>query len=93
MGDPGKVILLEKIIEIIERDKLLEHVQKTGEYLLCRLKEMEKEFSPIFHSARGKGTFIAITGETPQRRDELVAKLKTKGEYLSVGYFLWRSFS
>ncbi|ENN75452.1 hypothetical protein YQE_08002, partial [Dendroctonus ponderosae] len=79
MGDPGKVILLEKIIDIIVRDQLLQNVRLTGDYLLKQLQCMEKEFSPIIHSTRGRGTFIAITAETPEKRDEMIKRLKSKG--------------
>ncbi|XP_066157229.1 probable 4-aminobutyrate aminotransferase, mitochondrial [Euwallacea fornicatus] len=79
MGDPGKVILLEKIIDIISRDDLLEHVRKTGKYLIEQLKRMEKEFAPLFHSTRGRGTFVAITAESAGARDQMIDKLRAKG--------------
>lgn len=33
MGEPAKVVLLEKVIEVIKRDKLLENVQAAGNHL------------------------------------------------------------
>lgn len=32
MGEPSKVILLEKVVEIIKRDKLIENVRVTGSF-------------------------------------------------------------
>ncbi|KAF7988839.1 hypothetical protein HCN44_007149 [Aphidius gifuensis] len=79
MGDPSKLILLEAIIGVIKRDKLLEKVAKVGDYTLKQLKIMEKEYSNIINSSRGKGTFISFDGATPQIRDNIVKKLLTKG--------------
>ncbi|XP_050310399.1 4-aminobutyrate aminotransferase, mitochondrial-like isoform X2 [Anthonomus grandis grandis] len=79
MGDPGKVILLEKVLEVIVRDDLLEHVRQTGEYVLKHLKDLETEFCPLFHSSRGRGTFIAFTAQTTEKRDEMIMLLKEKG--------------
>lgn len=30
MGEPSKVVLLEKVIEVIKRDKLMDNVKTTG---------------------------------------------------------------
>jgi 4-aminobutyrate aminotransferase/(S)-3-amino-2-methylpropionate transaminase len=30
MGEPSKVVLLEKVIDVIKRDKLIENVKVTG---------------------------------------------------------------
>ncbi|KAL1494315.1 hypothetical protein ABEB36_009931 [Hypothenemus hampei] len=79
MGDPGKVILLEKIIEIISRDNVLENVRQTGEYILQHLQVMEQQFAPLIHSTRGRGNFIAVTAATSEKRDEIIEKLKRKG--------------
>lgn len=86
MGDPGKMILLEKIIGIIQKNRLLENVKSTGEYVLGQLKEMEKEFAPLVHSARGRGTFLAVTADTEAKRDEMIAKLKSKGAIIVKRY-------
>ncbi|CAG9760848.1 unnamed protein product [Ceutorhynchus assimilis] len=79
MGDPGKVILLEKYLEIIKRDKLLENVRSTGKYTLECLKQIQSEFAPFIHSVRGRGTFIALTAETTEKRDEIIRRLRAKG--------------
>ncbi|KAG8036223.1 hypothetical protein G9C98_004803, partial [Cotesia typhae] len=79
MGDPSKLIMLEAIVNIIQRDNLLEKVSKVGEYTLDNLKKIEKEFSTVINSSRGRGTFIAFNGATPQIRDQIVKKLLAKG--------------
>ncbi|XP_034937989.1 4-aminobutyrate aminotransferase, mitochondrial [Chelonus insularis] len=79
MGDPSKLILLETIIEIIQRDNLLEKVSKVGQYTLEKLETLEKEHSNIINSSRGRGTFIAFNGATPEIRDSIIKKLLKKG--------------
>ncbi|XP_030753245.1 4-aminobutyrate aminotransferase, mitochondrial-like [Sitophilus oryzae] len=79
MGDPSKVIMLESILNIIKRDDLLQLVRDTGDYMKCQLGELEKEFCPLVHSTRGRGTFLAITAQTPEIRDDIINRLRTKG--------------
>ncbi|CAH1127693.1 unnamed protein product [Ceutorhynchus assimilis] len=79
MGDPGKVIILEKCLKIIMRDKLIENVCSTGKYTLECLEQIQSDFCPTIHSVRGRGTFIAFTAETPEKRNEIIKRLKSKG--------------
>ncbi|XP_008553071.1 4-aminobutyrate aminotransferase, mitochondrial [Microplitis demolitor] len=79
MGDPSKLIMLEAILNVMQRDNLLEKVSKVGEYTLDNLKKMEKEFSTVINSTRGRGTFIAFNGASPKIRDQIVSKLLAKG--------------
>lgn len=79
MGDPSKVVLLESIIKVIKRDNLLSLVQKSGEVLLKGLKDLQKEYPSLIHSARGRGTFLAVTCTSTKLRDDLVARMKMKG--------------
>lgn len=41
MGEPTKVILLEKAIEVIKRDNLLKNVRNIGEELQKGLRDLE----------------------------------------------------
>jgi len=79
MGDPSKLLLLQGVLEVIRRDSLLDLVQKTGEKLLTGLRSFEREFPQLVHSARGRGTYLAITCPSTKLRDDLVARLKKKG--------------
>jgi len=79
MGDPGKILVLEEIIKVIKRDSLLKKVEKTGHHLKCGLLEIEKEFSHILNSTRGRGTFLAINANKTQTRDDILGRLKQKG--------------
>ncbi|XP_030375245.1 4-aminobutyrate aminotransferase, mitochondrial [Scaptodrosophila lebanonensis] len=78
MGDPGKVILLEEIIKVIQEEKLLENVQTAGAVLKNGLLSLEKEF-PIVSATRGRGTFLALNCTNTKVRDSIVAQLKQNG--------------
>ncbi|KAK0074912.1 hypothetical protein PV325_007643 [Microctonus aethiopoides] len=79
MGDPSKLILLEAIIQVIQRDNLLERVSKVGKYTLAQLKILENEFPSVISCSRGRGTFIAFNAASPEIRDKIIRKLLTQG--------------
>jgi 4-aminobutyrate aminotransferase/(S)-3-amino-2-methylpropionate transaminase len=79
MGDPSKLLLLEKIVQVIKRDNLLSVVRESGDVLLKGLKDLQNEFPHLVNSARGRGTFLAVTCQTAGLRDDLVGRLKMKG--------------
>lgn len=78
MGDPGKLLLLQAIVETIKKDNLLSVVQESGRVLTKGLKDFEKEFAAM-SSLRGRGTFIAFDLASDKMRDEFIIKLKQKG--------------
>ena len=41
MGDPSKIVMLEALIDVIERDNLMNNVKDVGKYLLNGVKELE----------------------------------------------------
>lgn len=41
MGEPSKVQVLQKIMDVMKRDNLLENVRKTGDLLLSELKNFQ----------------------------------------------------
>lgn len=79
MGDPGKILILEAILQVIKRDNLLENVKNTGNYLKSGLLEIENDYSNILNSTRGRGTFLAINFKSMELRDKVLTKLKHKG--------------
>jgi len=46
------------LIETIERDKILDNVERVGKYMVRRLSEMSREH-PLIGDVRGKGLLIA----------------------------------
>lgn len=79
MGDPGKLVLLEKILEVIRRDALLDNVNRAGNRLKTGLFAIEKEFSHLLSATRGRGTFLAINCKNTKLRDDVIGRLKQKG--------------
>lgn len=82
MGDPSKVILLEAIVNVIKKEDLLKKVTRVGDYMLKHLMDIQKEYSNLINSARGRGTFIAFDCASPEIRDAVIKKLLTKGKVL-----------
>lgn len=86
MGDPGKLLLLEAILDVIKRDNLLENVTRVGNKLKSGLLQAQKDFPELLNSARGRGTFLAINCTTPKLRDDLVNRLKQKGKSTKLSF-------
>jgi 4-aminobutyrate aminotransferase / (S)-3-amino-2-methylpropionate transaminase len=82
MGDPGKLLLLEGVIDVIKKENLLAQVKRSGDRLLSGLKDLQKEFPAHISRARGRGTFLAVTCSSTKLRDDLVGRLKAKGKFL-----------
>ncbi|MDR0680501.1 MAG: aspartate aminotransferase family protein [Dysgonamonadaceae bacterium] len=61
------------VLEVIEEEKLIENVAKTGEYLIAELKKL-----PYIKEVRGKGLMIGLEFEEPvkQLRDRLLFEEK-----------------
>jgi len=79
MGDPGKLLLLEAVLNVIKRENLLDRVNRAGTRLMNGLKDAQKEFPQLLNSARGRGTFLAINAASGGLREDLVNRLRQKG--------------
>jgi len=79
LGDPLRVAQLEVILEIIERDGLLEHTRQTGLLLLDGLRQLQAQHEGVLSQARGVGTFCAIDASDGPTRDRLVGALRNHG--------------
>eukprot|EP00040_Diaphanoeca_grandis_P039206 m.258421 g.258421 ORF g.258421 m.258421 type:complete len:503 (+) comp36555_c0_seq1:287-1795(+) len=78
MGDPTKLILLRAILDVIDKEELVESSALVGDYLLAGLQELERKY-PVLSNARGLGTLCAIDFESPAARDAFHFKLRNKG--------------
>lgn len=79
MGDPGKVLLLESILNVIKSEALLQNVVKTGAKLKQGLNQAQKDYPHLLNSVRGRGTFLAVNCASSKMRDDAIAALKQKG--------------
>lgn len=80
------MFLLNEVMKVIKRDKLIEQAKDVGEYFQGKLQqlqackhtvyemmiELQKNHSSLLSQARGRGTFAAIDLPNPQARDRLV---------------------
>jgi len=79
MGDPGRISLLETIIQTVHKENLIDLNKKTGDHLLQGLKDLCKTYPDVIHSARGLGTYCAFDGTDSQVRDTIATKLRNAG--------------
>lgn len=79
MGDPVRMIQLDACLKTIKKDKLIEGVNITGQYLYNGLKELQGLYPAQLKNLRGKGTFISIDCKDSAARDKLLAELRNKG--------------
>jgi 4-aminobutyrate aminotransferase/(S)-3-amino-2-methylpropionate transaminase len=79
LGDPLRAAQLEVIAQVIERDRLLENVRVTGDFLLSGLWELAARSSGLLSEPRGAGAFAAVDTRDAQARDALVNALRQRG--------------
>lgn len=74
MGEPLKLIMMNKVIDVVERDDLLEQVNQVGGYLREGFNDMMHRTSGMVNSGRGRGLYLAFDLATPELRDLTVKK-------------------
>ncbi|XP_038215218.1 4-aminobutyrate aminotransferase, mitochondrial [Zerene cesonia] len=79
MGDPGKLILLEKVLNVMKKQNLLSVVNESGKVLKEGLHQLENEFPHLINSVRGRGTFLSFNGSSAECRDKINTDLKKNG--------------
>jgi 4-aminobutyrate aminotransferase/(S)-3-amino-2-methylpropionate transaminase len=79
MGEPLKLIMMNKVIEVVERDQLLDNVNTVGAYLRQGFDDMMHKTGGMVNSGRGRGLYLAFDLATPEIRDQVVAKAFESG--------------
>ena len=59
LGEPSKLLMLQKVVEEIEKKKLLEVVKASGAVLREGMQQVVDAFPDKVNNLRGKGTFLA----------------------------------
>ena len=72
-------MMLEKVVEVMKRDNLLDIAQASGKRLQDGLKDFSSRFPKYVSNVRGLGTFCAFDSDSAEKRDQIVAKLKAEG--------------
>jgi len=84
MGDPAKLLMFDKVSEVVARDGLMESTKVAGAMLLAGLESLAQEFPHLFHNPRGAGTLCAINCKDMDTRVEIVAAMRMQGVLLGV---------
>ncbi|KAG8222857.1 hypothetical protein J437_LFUL003502 [Ladona fulva] len=82
MGDPSKLVLLESVLRVIKRDKLLENAATVGDLTMSGLFKLQNEFAHLLSNVRGRGTFIAFDFPNSRIRDDIKNRLHVKGVHV-----------
>uniref|UniRef100_A0A1I8BCI3 Gamma-amino-N-butyrate transaminase n=1 Tax=Meloidogyne hapla TaxID=6305 RepID=A0A1I8BCI3_MELHA len=72
MGEPTKLVLLEKIVQIVKRDQLVNKAKNIGNSLLVELNKLEKRYPNMLKNSRGIGTLCSFDMPNPTIRDKFV---------------------
>ncbi|MCO5549510.1 hypothetical protein L7F22_002982 [Adiantum nelumboides] len=85
LGDPTRALQAREILRVVRENKLLENTSKVGAYIYENLENLtQTNGKGKMFNLRGKdqGTFIAWDAETPEKRDEVIKKMRLKGVHL-----------
>ncbi|MBI3944777.1 MAG: L-lysine 6-transaminase [Armatimonadetes bacterium] len=78
-GNLTDMVRCQRILEIIHEESLVENARDTGAHLLGRLEALQQEFPTRVSNARGRGLLCAMDLDSPQSRDELIARAYAAG--------------
>jgi 4-aminobutyrate aminotransferase/(S)-3-amino-2-methylpropionate transaminase len=76
-GNPLSCAAALAVLDIIEKDKLVERSNKLGELMKIRLEEMQKKYS-IIGDVRGKGFMQAVELVKDKETKEPAVEMKSK---------------
>ncbi|MEV0033798.1 L-lysine 6-transaminase [Nocardia sp. NPDC050793] len=83
-GNLADMVRARRILEVIERDELIERSKPLGEHLLRRLAELAAAH-PRVTEPRGRGLMCAITLATAELRDAVLTALREREHVLIIG--------
>lgn len=69
------MLRFQLVMEVIEKENLVENARVVGDYLLEGLKDLAEKFPKKISNARGRGLMCAIDLPTPEQRDLLQKEL------------------
>jgi len=82
MGEPVKMLQLNTILDVIDRDDLVNKTKAVGHGLYNGLEQLQLEYPSVITNVRGKGmgTFVALdAAQGGAQRDQILGQLKNKG--------------
>ena len=81
-GGPLACAVALQLLNIIERQKLLKHVEAVGNYLMEQLKKLQKEHGAI-HEVRGLGLMIGMELDSADLAKAVVKQMLERGVILN----------
>lgn len=81
MGDPSKLIMLEKVINVIQSENLVQKTEQTGSKLKKGLSQLQARYQNVISNVRGVGTFCAMDFKDAPTRDKALEQLAMHGVY------------
>ncbi|NUS42236.1 MAG: L-lysine 6-transaminase [Mycobacteriaceae bacterium] len=83
-GNLADMVRARRILEVVERDDLVERAAKLGVHLLNRLTELAARHNAVTEP-RGRGLMCAITLDSPERRAEVLRELYERERVVILG--------
>jgi L-lysine 6-transaminase len=83
-GNLTDMVRTRRILEVLERDELIERSQPLGAHLLRRLEQLAVDH-PRVTEPRGRGLMCAITLASAELRDEVLTALREREHVLILG--------
>ena len=81
-GGPLACAVALQLLNILERQKLLQHIQKTGDYLLEQLKTLQHEHEGI-QEVRGLGLMVGMEFDSVEAAKAVVKQMLERGVILN----------
>ncbi|MFC4602559.1 L-lysine 6-transaminase [Rhodococcus kronopolitis] len=83
-GNLTDMVRARRILEVIERDRLVDRARLLGSHLLGRLDRLAARHGCVT-DPRGRGLMCAVTLDSPARRDAVLARLRADERVLMLG--------
>ncbi|VVC36764.1 Pyridoxal phosphate-dependent transferase, subdomain 2,Aminotransferase class-III,Pyridoxal phosphate- [Cinara cedri] len=59
-GNPVSCAIANAVIDVLDKEKMMDNAKNVGEYLLSELKNMQNKFPDVIGDVRGVGFFVGI---------------------------------
>ncbi|MGH3278693.1 MAG: L-lysine 6-transaminase [Trebonia sp.] len=84
-GNLTDMVRSRRILEVIERERLIERAATLGDYLLAGLRGLAARRPALVAHPRGRGLMCAITLPSAALRDAVVRRLRTEEHVIMLG--------
>ena len=81
-GGPLACAVALQLLNVLERQKLLKHIQKTGDYLIEQLKKLQQQHEGI-QEIRGLGLMVGMEFESSDAAKAVVKEMLERGVILN----------